>query len=310
MKLMGLMVVRNEDWVLRCSLNAALSWCDEVVLVDHSSSDGTGDILKEAAAYHPYRVHYSRWGPMVTKSTSSRFDGTPIKIQVLDETNEARWDEMEMRQHSLDLGRKFGGTHFAIIDGDEILTSNLVDQVRPWFNKLEHGKLLELPMLAMRSLDEYQDDSSVWSRAFITLGFRDEPILTWKPQSDGYQHHNRPPYPLQGRETLRPITEKKQGGVMHLQFANKRRLLAKHVLYRLADYFRWPNRDTIKTLNEKYDQALKVPEAVTKVHPSWWSLYDKHTINLQGVPWQEWEIKRLIGVHGREKCSGLDLKGF
>lgn len=309
MRLIGLMVVRNEEWVLPCSLRAAMSWCDELVVVDHASTDGTVEAISHVTGENPHRIHYSRWTPMVKKESKSRFDGTPITIEVLDEANESRWDEMEMRQHSLALGRKFGGTHFAIIDADEVLTSNLVDQVRPWFNKLRDDALLELPMLAMRTLDEYQDDDSVWSKAFITLGFKDNPTLTWKVAIDGYEHHNRPPYAPHWTSS-RPFTEKNKGGVMHLQFANRRRLLAKHVLYRMADYVRWPERDTKSALNAKYDQALKSPDRVTKAPPGLWELHAKSAINLNGVPWQEWEIKRLIGVHGREKFSGLDLKGF
>ena len=43
---------------------------------------------------------------------------------------------------------------------------------------------------------------------------------------------------------------------MHLQFANKRRLLAKHVWYRMIEHLRWPGRTPVTVLNSKYDQAL------------------------------------------------------
>ncbi|HXO41397.1 MAG TPA: glycosyltransferase, partial [Thermoanaerobaculia bacterium] len=57
MKLVGMMPVRNEDWVLGLSLRAALLFLDEVVVLDHGSSDGTPELLASIAAEHPGRVH-------------------------------------------------------------------------------------------------------------------------------------------------------------------------------------------------------------------------------------------------------------
>jgi hypothetical protein len=39
MKLIGLMPVRGEDWILGLSARAALMWCDELVILLHSCTD-------------------------------------------------------------------------------------------------------------------------------------------------------------------------------------------------------------------------------------------------------------------------------
>jgi len=108
MKIIGMMLARCEDWVLGLSARAALEWVDELVIVDHCSSDMTPRIISELSGLYPWKINLSRW-------------------------NDAeKWDEMEMRDHALQLARKFGGTHAAIIDADEILTGNLIYSIRGW----------------------------------------------------------------------------------------------------------------------------------------------------------------------------------
>lgn len=282
MKLIGLMLVRSEDWILEASLDAARRWVDDVVVTLHNCTDNSLNIA-------------SRIG----------FDRGSIHADVLDSVS---WDEMHVRQQQLEAARFLGATHIAIIDADEILTANLLPNIRGEFEKLRPAECLEVPMLAMRALAQYQDDDSVWARAWLTLGFADAPELTWKPAGDGYQHHHRAPYGIVG--TRRYLGDKSQGGAMHLQFANKRRLLAKHVLYRMVDFLRWPGRETIPQLNIKYDAALEAPKHLGYAPESWWAGYNKGAIRLDGVPWQEAEIARLVKEHGREKFAGLDLKGL
>lgn len=289
MKIVGLILARNEEWVLGLSLRAALRWCDHVVVLDHASTDKTGEIVRRAADDGEGRITYGRWA-----------DGD-------------KWDEMALRQMTLDMGREAGGTHFAIIDADEFLTCNLLGQIRGWFEALRPRECIELPMVpAWKSLRQYRDDSSVWSGAFITLGFRDAPTLCWKPAGDSYQHHNRPPYGINGG--TRPIKDKKFGGVVHAQFANPRRLLAKHVLYRMVDHLRWPGRESVGALNVKYDQALDERGIKYSDVPTDWldkyALYIENYYDPEGEPWQESEVRRLLKTHGRGKFTGLDLKGF
>lgn len=303
MKLIGLMVVRNEAWILGASLRSALEWCDEVVVVDHASTDDTRKIITDVTGDYAYRVHYSRWEP--TKTVKAMRDGKEFEIPVVDP--DAPWDEMAVRQHSLELGRKHGGTHFAIVDADEMVTANLLPFVRDWFERLQPGQLLELPMLAMRTLHHYQADDSVWSSAFITLGFADvKGKLSWKPAVDGYQHHNRPPYGYV-EPRYRPVGEKEYGGVMHLQFCNRRRLLAKHYLYAYTDHLRWPGRETKAELSRKYSQALEAPKHTRQIPSEWWDGALLRLVNLDDVPWQEWQLSELLRQHGEDKFKGITL---
>lgn len=302
MKLIGLFCVRNESWILGASLRSSLEWCDEVVVVDHASTDDTAKIIGEVSGDYPMRVHYSRWEPM--KKVIVERDGIGHEIEVVDP--DAPWAEMEMRQHSLLLARKHGATHIAIIDADEILSANLHTYIRDWFEKLAPCQLLEVPMLAMRTLHHYQEDDSVWSRAWLTLGFRDYPDLSWKPAIDGYDHHHRAPYGVTD-VPYRPVAQKEYGGTLHLQFANKRRIVAKHWLYAWTDFLRWPNRETKAELSRKYSQALEAPKKVRQIPQNWWDISLLRLVNLEDVPWQEAKLKELIAKHGEDKFAGINL---
>lgn len=289
MKIVGLMLARNEDWIIGVSVRIALRWCDELVVLLHACTDRTKE--------------------MVQKITS---DGG--KVHVIEWADGDKWDEMVLRQQTLLKARELKASHVAIVDADEFITGNLLDKVRSYFQKLRPGQCLELPMVpAWGKLRQYRDDNSVWSRAFITLGFADRPDLTWRPAGDGYQHHNRPPYGISA-ERARPLADKKLGGVVHAQFANKRRLLAKHVLYRMVDHLRWPDRESVSHLNWKYDQALdENGMRLTEVPADWLVSYSaiiEDYYDPESPPWHEEEVRRLLKVHGREKFAGLDLKGF
>ena len=49
MKIVGVMVAKNEEWVLRATIPAALQWVDELVFLNHASTDATRLIGAEYA---------------------------------------------------------------------------------------------------------------------------------------------------------------------------------------------------------------------------------------------------------------------
>ena len=95
------MPARNEAWCIGLSARVALLWCDELVILNHASTDETVDIVAELQREHPSRVHL-------------------ISVPV------DTWTEMEHRQMLLDRARMAGATHIAIVDADEILTGDLL----------------------------------------------------------------------------------------------------------------------------------------------------------------------------------------
>lgn len=283
--IIGLMLVRNEDWILSASLFAALEWCDKVVVIDHSSTDDTRDILSTFK-----RLHRER-------------------LLIGFEENTKTWNEMDVRQRCLQYGRNAGGAHFAMIDADEILTANLCKKIRAEVLSLRPGQVMDKKMIPVwRTLDQYRDDASVWSRAAISLAFADKLGMSWKPKEDGYHFHNRVPCGADPNHVK--SSQDESGGVMHLQFAAWRRLTAKHSWYKMQEVTRWPGRKTVEQIDAMYNQALDETDIKYATIPhDWWGPYPKHLINLDRSPWQERDCQRMLAEFGPEKFAGLELWG-
>lgn len=280
MKLVGLMLARNEEWVIGCSLRAALEWCDAVVVIDHASTDDTGKIIVDIAFEYEGRVILHKWP----------------------ETE--HWEEMFVRQKSLEIGRAFGGTHFAIVDCDEVLTANNIQYVRNWFSNLASGAVLDLPMIApWKSLDYYSPNT----RGIITLGWHDMPGMGWAPRGEEkYHYHNRPPHGMTCRYAIEDIV----GGVFHLQWASIGRVEWKHIHYMMSERIRWGY--PIDQINEKYHWWNQPPhgEDLQHVPSEWWAGHRRALIHLHNTAWYEAECKRLVAKYGKDAFDGLDLFGW
>jgi hypothetical protein len=284
-KLVGIMPVRNEAWVLGCSARIALKWCDHLIVLAHACADGSIRLLQQI-------------GEQILRERSDKV----ITIQFDDSPG---WPEMQQRQRLLGGARSFGATHIALIDADEVLTADSLPRVRGAIEALRPGEALHVSMTCMwRSLVHYRVDRGLWAnRRDLTLAFCDDPRLGWK--LEGYDHHHRAPWGAKGgvdRPDLR---------VMHLQWVGWRRLVAKHARYKMLERIKYPAKpvaeiDTIYSLalderNLKLDRA---PEA-------WWRGYEaeRALIDVDAEPWQESECKRLIDEHGADYFKGLDLFG-
>lgn len=282
------MPVRNEAWVLGLSTRVALMWLDELVVLNHASCDRSVDILADIQREHPGRVH-------------------------LVSVHETTWDEMQHRQFMLELARAKGATHIAIVDADEILTANLVKQVKQWVEMLAGGACLHLPGYNLRGgLNRYHSNG-IWGRRWFSTAFRDDPRLHWS----GDKFHSREPLGMRLNPTR--FIEQGQGGVMHLWGVTERRLRAKSALYKVTERVRWPDKP-VATIEEMYNWAIKGQEGhpsygtpatwtYADVPESWWKPYHKLPYVEHGEPWQEAEVRRLLQVHGREHFRGLDLFG-
>jgi glycosyltransferase involved in cell wall biosynthesis len=286
-KTVALMKVRNEEWVLGCSLPAALLAADEVVILDHASTDRTPAIIERTAELYAGRIH---------RLTH----------------DDPEWTEAAIQQRMLDAGREAGGTHFLIIDADEVITGNILFALRNWLHALRPGQGLATPWIAMwNSLDHYRDDESVWGRNFNLLGFRDGPNIRYAGDDDGYDLHTRWPRGLEGENFCR-LTSPHEGGVMHLQFANRRRLVAKHAWYKMTETVRFPGRKPAEEIDALYNQALD-ETGLQRTHAGrdWWAPYRSliREINMEVAPWHEEACREMWAEHGAETFDRLELWG-
>lgn len=248
MKLIGLMVCRNEAWVLPASLPAALQWVDKLVVLNHRSTDSTASILQNEPGV--VQLHCDR----------------------------EEWDEAADRNTVLDAGRKLGGTHFAMIDADELLTAPGVMYVRNEARKLQPGQLLRLPWIhCWRSLAHYRCDPSPFGNARVPFIFCDSPAVRYEAGDGGYQFHRRVPL---GTAPLEVWDRDSGMGVLHLQHANWMRVVAKQKRYADDELRRWGK------VRANYAAATDETGLELKPLPrDWWPI-DPNVIDLKATAWQ------------------------
>ncbi len=298
MKLIGLMPVRNEDWVLGLSARVALQWCDELHILMHDCTDGTAQIVADLHSEFPGRIgDVDAAGP---------------------------WDEMRHRQRvGMDCARLEGATHIAMIDADEVLTATLLLDlgVRSLVAGLTAGEMLELPGYNLRgSLNRYHSNG-IWGNRWFSCAFKDQPEAHWA----GDKFHSRNPAGVQWK-SWRPI-QQGEGGILHLWGASERRLRAKHAAYKVTERLRFPAKPTadIERMYNLWrspndcagygDKNWTQPWTFADVPLEWWmhppGVGPRPHYCIGGNPtvWQEAEVRRLVEEHGREKFQGLDLFG-
>ena len=287
-KLIALTHTRNEDWVLGLSLRASLSYCDAVVVTDHLSTDRTAEIIEAVRRDFPDRT---------------------IDVR---RSEDREWREADARQELLDRARALGGTHFVIVDADELPTANLLPRLRELALRPAAGSIVSMPMISpYHCSDIYRWDGSWGEGNRIPWAFGDSPALHWK--IPGYQLHRRAPQ--ESRDQGKLLRGRSSGGLFHLQFASLTRLRCKAVWYKMTETLSYPGMRTPEQLNRMYDWTLREHTRMKKyaVPDEWWSGYrDRGWLRHyepEAEPWQLREIRSLVAAHGRERFSGLDLHG-
>src|SRR5581483_1771406 len=123
------------------------------------------------------------------------------------------------RNELLKAGRSIGGTHFIVIDVDEMLTSNWLKNnlLRKKILQLEPGDHIYLTWIQLwRSIEEYRFDDSVWTNNMKAFIFCDDGKCRYRSQ---FLHTPRVPKNLKGKAHR---IEGYQYGMLHYQFVNWR----------------------------------------------------------------------------------------
>ena len=289
-KLVALMATRNEDWVLGLSLRVSMSYCNAVVVTDHGSTDRTAQIIRDAQA---------------------EFPDCPIDVRRVENDE---WREADVRQDMLERGRHLGGTHFVIVDADEVPTGNLLPQLRSLALGADPGWCATLPMIApYHSPTVYRWDGPWGEQSAVPWAFGDSAKLCWK-SSNAYQLHRRSPLNANDQGLL--VSGKGRGGLFHLQFINKSRLQSKAAWYKMMETITYPGKRTAADLNQMYDWTLREESTarIDVVPQAWWTPYRERGwlqfLQPDAQAWQFHEARKLAAKHGLECFSGLELYGI
>lgn len=291
MRVVAVMIAHNEDWCIGFSARAALRYCDDLVVIDHGSTDGTREILD---------------------SVGSEVGRDRVLVMSLPYTP-AQWNEMFHRQMSLEFARQLRAERVVIVDADEAVTWNLQSRAR---HLVEEAVVLPrssiaLPMVApYHSLLARRVDGPWGKQSAVSWAFVDAPVASWAP-TNGYHHHQRLPHGIvQG-----PRLSRVEGGIFHLQYTSLRRLQIKAAWYKVLETVRYPGRMTPQALNAMYDWTLREDGIeLADIPDSWWSGYRGADgtvayLDIHREPWQLQELRSMIAGHGRGVFAGLELYG-
>jgi len=258
MKIIGLLICRNESWILPTTLPQQLRFVDELLVLDGRSTDNTRDILKRAGK----QVH--------------------VRIQKGKTANYAQW-----RQELMQWARERGATHIVSLDGDEALSSNLLDGWNELLASMKPGEKLSLDWISLwKSPYHYLTQGSVFAHLVKDFIFCDDGISAYEKIA---LHEGRTPGQMTASNNR--VLPRKVGVTLHFQFVPWERVQMKQAYIRCLDYS--TGSDTPKGINYKYEETLETDRVRTDKVPAEWISGMKMQKNLASMP-HDWFYDALI----------------
>jgi len=276
-KTIVLMPVKNEDWILPLTLDAAEQIADHILVSDQNSTDKTPEIL----AAHP-KVD------VIQNSRSGH-------------SNEVRWDLLD------EARKRYGANNLLLnIDADELLPpihflglkTKIIEHVAP-------GKVwVSSPWIQIwRSVNTFRNDNSVWSPVTNKKPFAiiDDGKADYSRQFVINDHTSRVPGPegTPVMETNVPL--------LHFQFVNWQRTQEKQAWYRCRELI---SGGDAAAINQKYQITKDESGIQYSLVPKKWykNLSVPSTLETQETPsWYVKEIEAMIEEHGEEFFRELDI---
>lgn len=279
-KIVALVPGRNESAFLYQHLKALSLLVDAIVYLDDASEDDSIKIVESIA----------------------------VECKVEKIIQKEKWvrDEPGDRNMLLTAGRSIGGTHFVVLDADEMITAHSLDNnfLRNAILSLAPGDQLRLIWIQLwRSLDEYRCDDSVWTWNYKHFIFCDDKKCSY---ASDFIHTSRTPQNLQGKTFIMPGYDH---GVMHFQFVNWRNLLIKQAWYRCLEHIRNPAK-SIAEINALYAPSKNESGLRTvKTPKQWFSGYTFFDPSIYQKPefWKETEIYSWFDRYGKKFFEDLDI---
>jgi len=101
MRIVGILLVRNEDLFVERAVRNAIDFCDEFIAVDNGSDDNTASVLRKLASEYPSKVSFhTAKHPGASHDLIAGFAGTPTWIFGVDgdEIYDPQWLEKMRRR--------------------------------------------------------------------------------------------------------------------------------------------------------------------------------------------------------------------
>lgn len=273
MKVIALMPVRNEEWILPYTLNSLKQFADEVVILNDRSIDNSKQIALDHGCF----------------------------VQDIDDQEKAE-AFANLRNKLLAIGRELGGTHFIFLDGDECFSQNFLLHFKSLLQNMQKGQKLQLRWLSVwKSPFEYRDDNTLYANGYKDFVFCDDLESLY---DDRWIHEGRTPGPNTESNCIKIGLE--DGAVLHYQFVNWNKYQLKQIWYRCIELLKVPN-NYIK-INRTYMFTLKENVKTSPILPSWYpkASFPENILN-SNDSWHKYEILKLFDKYKIEFFERLDI---
>lgn len=277
MKLLLLIIYKDEAHILGSCLESVAHIVDGIIGYDDGSMDHSSQILRRFG------------GKVLPRQTSFppfALGGEPL-----------------IRQELLNAGRIDGGTHFLCLDADELIGANFDSDTRKEIDNLIPGQKLHLPWITLwKSPRYYCAPTSKLPPTYKDFIFFDEPSLNYTSGP----LHTTPRTPSSSNSIDPILLPVDQGVVLHTQFLFWKRSQIKQAWYRCSELI--GSSKPIRQINLTYRDTIASEEMHLKEVDSEWinSRFSLSTDNSDDT-WQSLELLHWFEIYGIEHFEYLDI---
>ncbi len=257
MKIIALLPVKNEGWILPTYLSSVKKIVDKIISIDDGSTDNSKKILQNAGAL----VYENK---KIVKSG---------------------WAEHSIRQKLLQLGREHGGTHFICLDADEIFSENFIKNGRQSIKNLKPGQKLFFRWVNLwKSTQEYRNDSSPFGKVIKDFIFCDD-----KNSLHDYAFLGVGRTPGKASPEKSIFWPEKEGVIIHFQFSAWKMTQLKQAWYRCSELIKADRN--VKRINNTYAISLDNPTAkLSPIPPKWLDGIELP----KNIPQTSWHLDKIL----------------
>jgi hypothetical protein len=211
-KIIALMPVKNEAWILNHTLDYLSSFCDYIIIGDQMSTDGSRDIYKNFQ-----------------------------KVKVIDNTE--KFHSNKIRWTLLDEAHKIPGKNILVfLDADEYLDPEFF---KTEIHKYSEGNILEFPWINLwKKDDEYRCDG-YWKELTKQIVFIDDRKADYKRNYVLNDHTGRTPSSSENK-----IIKIEEPKIIHTEFLYWKKAQIKQAWYRCNELIQ--NKKSARKINLKY----------------------------------------------------------
>ncbi len=272
MKIIALLPVKNEEWILPTYLHSIKKYADEIIVVNDNSTDKTKEILESFGAKVYDNTHIVKSG----------------------------WAEYEIRKDLLRLGRESGGTHFIVLDADEVISESFNKED---IYKLQKGQKMSFRWSILWGNTWLERIDGVFNNLYKDFIFCDDGVSSYSYEFLGV---SRCPKLSNNIKTL--VSD---SIVLHFQNYQLARNQIKQVWYKCSELINGLNvrkinnkyffiSDKVKTKPLQIENDILLPQETFDIEKDWHYKQILKWFNIYGITFFEglqiWHIKELHDI--------------